>query len=421
MKSPVKRRLLLAVLALCPLTAATTAPPAPNQSNTNSGEPIELFAVMMPVFTHPRCANCHGGMNPYDPERNFVAAVRHPGGVRDQTECPECHDATQQIRDAWRVALHDSLRFLGKDAKQMCEMQSAEVDRRSRQSYYRHLENDTLITQAFDGMAGGARDPDPPDKPPMNHNDFLAAARNWLQAGAGCGGWVGTIKQTEAFASNYGFPTPGTSVTTTVKESANRTVIISRDHRSTTADITMSGHKVQTSVDPSECQTTVILSADWNNDNAAKRADAGVSFKIAPDGTYVIHFRGPPEKTSGTDGMVTTSSCGSLLGPQQSTTDLDWDQWQFNIRCPAKPPIDTARGESIDCDLFDAEKSPRLKGRMTRVVQDMWDAADRQSWLAVSPASTGRADTGKSLPVTVVTEWDFELDNLSPDASQLRQ
>lgn len=35
---------------------------------------IDTFAKPMPVFTHPRCINCHGGVNP------FAANGNHLGG-----------------------------------------------------------------------------------------------------------------------------------------------------------------------------------------------------------------------------------------------------------------------------------------------------------------------------------------------------
>ena len=84
----------------------------------------------------------------------------------------------------------------------------------------------------------------------------------------------------------------------------------------------------------------------------------------------------------------------------------------FSSRDPLPWPHDERRALLVldGCDLFDAENSPRLKGRMTRVIQDDWDGADRQSWLAVSPVGANRSDDGSSLPVTVVTEWNFELD-----------
>lgn len=430
MRDPLKRSLVWAVFGVC-LLAATTFTRAQNQSNPASGEPIELFAKLMPVFTHPRCANCHGGVDPFN-EYKGPPAVEHGGGVIGEPtdsmderneECGGCHNETERIANSWVLAsqIKPDRNFVGKSTQQMCEEQAFEVinmPKHTSRSWPEHLEVDVLITQSFDGRAGGQRSP--ADPPPMKRDDFLKAARAWVAAGAGCT-WVGTIKQTENFTANYGFPGPGSTAATTVQESANRTLMIERDPGVTTAKIAMAGNKDMTTVDRSACTTTVKLLADWGNGNASKKAPASVWFEIAADGSYLIHFTGPPEKTHGTDDTIMTSTCGALPSFPQSTVELDWDAWQFNIRCPATPAINSARGESIECDLFDRDKWPRLKGKMTRVVQDMWDAADRQSWLAVSPVSTGRADTGESLPVTVVTEWDFELDQLSPDAKALRQ
>jgi hypothetical protein len=62
---------------------------------------VKAFAEMMPVFRHPRCLNCHGGLDPY--------SDRHPGSgaldeldltlltreLRDSVsrqQCGDCHD-----------------------------------------------------------------------------------------------------------------------------------------------------------------------------------------------------------------------------------------------------------------------------------------------------------------------------------------
>lgn len=430
MPNPVKRRLAWAMGGAC-LLAATTFTGAQNQGSPGTGEPIELFAKLMPVFTHPRCANCHGGVDPFFPYMGPPAVKHGAGPIGDPTdplekrneECSDCHNQPAEVANTWILAsqIKPDRNFVGKDTQQMCEEQAFEVinmPKHTSRNWLQHLEEDVLITQSFIGKAGGQRRK--ADPPPMTRDDFLNAARAWVAAGGGCT-WRGTIKQTETLASNYAFPTPGGKGTTTVLQSASRSVIIARDPGATTADIKMSGQLTQTSVENSECRPTAVISADWSNDSAAKPAAVNVSFQIAPDGSYTIWFRGPPEKTLGTDSLTTSSSCGSLPNAPPSSTDLDWDPWKFAIRCPPTPLINTARGDSIDCNAFDATKSPRLKGKMTRVVVDHWDAAERQSWLTESPASISRADTGESLPVTVVTEWDFELDKLSPEAQALRQ
>src|SRR5262249_30099696 len=60
---------------------------------------VGAFKKMMPVFRHPRCANCHGGVNPFiegtgaDPKDNAVPAstVAHGGGriARQDDRAPD--------------------------------------------------------------------------------------------------------------------------------------------------------------------------------------------------------------------------------------------------------------------------------------------------------------------------------------------
>ena len=63
--------------AACPLTV-------PRQI-----EAVMKFEEMMPVLRHPRCINCHGGVNPFVPyERGG-----HLGGeMPPEQKCGDCHD-----------------------------------------------------------------------------------------------------------------------------------------------------------------------------------------------------------------------------------------------------------------------------------------------------------------------------------------
>jgi hypothetical protein len=56
--APVKSPHAHASLALA-AGAVLTAIGAAAQT-ADSSDPIELFSKLMPVFSHPRCANCHG-------------------------------------------------------------------------------------------------------------------------------------------------------------------------------------------------------------------------------------------------------------------------------------------------------------------------------------------------------------------------
>jgi hypothetical protein len=393
------------------------------QTTTNA-DPIELFAKMMPVFSHPRCVNCHGGVNPYDIDASTPVAdidptiriemdfgpglVVHGGGATSAGEdCDDCHTDANR----WHLAPRD-LRFAGKTTKQLCDLQSAAVAQLGRGQYLGHLSGDALIGLAFAGKRGGASGH--ADRPGMSRDDFVQAAAEWIATGrASCGGWVGTITQTETFAANYGYPIQaGTGPSSmAVIESAKRVFALERIDGQVTVKIEQSGHNTTTGViRDGLCTSTATSNSDWIGLNTSPAA-GGVSIEIKPDGSYSIRMIGPKEKTSGDGSSDLVTDCGPLPTTHDTNVpiELDWDPWTFMIRCPPDFTPDKPRGESINCDLFDPERFPFLKGTMTRVIIES-DADKRQSWLRVSPTGVSRSDTGEPLPVTIVTEWDFKIE-----------
>jgi len=390
-----------------------------------AGDPLELFSRMMPVFTHPRCANCHGAVDPHAEsgplEDSHSGGIVPAGGTCADSGChTQTDDSHEETR--WKTAspFHN---FNGKTPKQLCDMQSEVADHLNtlrRDGYFMHLNTDFLIDLAFVGQSGGASNS--ADPPRMGKDKFLKAARAWLDLGAKCGRWTGIITQTETFASNYSFGGPEPHATTTVNESAKRVVTINREFGKTRADIEMSGHYVMTmtlrDLGPNTpCTTTMTSYNDWSNAGSSSRGPrpASVRFDIAEDGAYLIHFTGGGDETTHADERGTVvDGCAGLLGPPDpSSIDVEWPPWQFNIRCPlpSTGPLALRRdlGESLDCEVFDAERYPRLKGKLTRVIVDHSMAFDSQSWLTSGPIGISRSDTGEQLPVKVVTEWDFVL------------
>ncbi len=417
------RRLIAVIFGALSCVYVPGAANVSAQIPATSSDPLELFGKLMPVFTHPRCANCHGAVDPH--ADSGPLANSHDGGIVPQGgSCAEggCHTDDIHPQTRWKTAL-PSHNFNGRTAKQLCDMQSGVADTmnaRTPDGYFHHLHTDYLIELAFMGESGGASSNAEP--PPMGKDKFLQAARAWLDLGAKCGSWTGIITQTETFASNYSFGGPEPHTTTAVNESARRVVTINREFGKTRADIEMSGHQVMTmtvrDIGPAApCTTTMTSYNDWSNAGSNSRGPrpASVRFDIAEDGTYVIHFTGGGDETTHTDERGTVvDGCASLLGPPDPySIDLEWPLWHFNIRCPlpSTGPLALRRdlGESLDCEVYDAERYPRLKGRLTRVIVDHSMAFDQQSWLASGPIGISRSDTGEQLPVKVVPEWDFVL------------
>jgi cytochrome c553 len=384
----------------------------------DSGDPIDLFAKLMPVFSHARCINCHGRVDPFH-EYGGPPQVEHGGEVVGDPDLPPmeridtcggCHAATPAIENAWMLAtlIGSHLNWVGKNTKEMCELQAHEYRRmkNAARTWMEHLNVDILITQAFDGMAGGAREPPAQaDPPPLKRGEFLKAAQDWVNAGASCGGWEGTITQTENFASSYSYPWTDFPAPSRVEvnEQAQRTVTIKRSDGQTTIKINQGGRSLMKRTAHMDgpngpCQAVYTDVEDWTGQNNAE-VPAELRIRIAADGSYTIHFAGPIEKTLTTQTGDMANDCSIPSMHSADSVALDWPVWRHTIRCPSDFGI---------CQMFDPD-SKHLSGTATRTLMNHEDAADPYSWLETSPVGISRSDDGTQLPVKVKTIWDLTL------------
>jgi hypothetical protein len=192
-------------------------------------DPLVMFAELMPVFTSPRCVNCHGGTDPSVP-RN------HPGGRQDvpvdqpggdmsletgrNEECLNCHDVAP---DDFRLA-PKHMSFVGLDTPMpLCRHFRTDPFNpplripENRETFLAHLTHDALIGMAFIGRGGVGEESAfanevTVDPPPMSRQEFLAKAARWLNDGEGaCSNkWNGTITETTFAAESVTFaPAPG--------------------------------------------------------------------------------------------------------------------------------------------------------------------------------------------------------------------
>ena len=442
---------------------------APVQTPVPTPDVDKLFARIYPVFAHDRCANCHGRVKSYPGLIRSVTGKTHPGGeVVEDTKNPtwvscgsgSCHDATRQISDEWQFTAPDQMSWADKSEQVVCAIEAVQVLQKNasaggaeptrKGSYLHHLATDALIDQAWHGRAGGARDPDdhpsPQDdlpSPPLSKAEFLAAAADWVNAGAPCRSTV-SIHQVETFAANYGFPFVGTDGKTTVSESARREVNILRNPDGTAiAEVESSGHSTMittyhTTGKSGPCTVTMTVLGDWLKTAPASTA-ADLKIKVEKD-RYEISFTAPfdaaksgsppapqdlikpnrnlfDDLAAGVDlnGDTTKSSGSSRMEndcgiPNINDTDdpieATWPPWDFTIRCPKQ--FADADGE-MRCDPLEPAKTGKITGVMTRTVIGNKDGADPQSWLNVSWAGTSRGDNGQPLPITVTTRWNVRL------------
>jgi hypothetical protein len=175
---------------------------------------IKAFLEMMPVFQHPRCFNCHGGVNPFiektgpDPADTAAPAstVAHGGGlIRRQndrapdgtalieSECRDCHNNMARRRNGsksvWMTA-PNFLSFVGKDATAICKQ--VKLNSHDAKHLIGHMTDDNggnnFTKTAFDGYRG--LEPDRYENirreaPSISHQAFIQLGQKWVAAMGG--------------------------------------------------------------------------------------------------------------------------------------------------------------------------------------------------------------------------------------------
>lgn len=187
------------------MVLGTTAIGAAAQPAGGGGtkDPLKLFEPMYPVFSSPRCANCHGGVDPIQGiNHDTIEGVQLDAGNMlpgqdGNSACLECHDENADT-SVWRLA-PSQLSFVGKDPLKLCQQIRGDnglqdLDAQSVATFLNHLSGDQLIGMGFEGKrAMTENDAEPP---PMDRATFVSLARRWIQEGkARCGPWNGTVTQ----------------------------------------------------------------------------------------------------------------------------------------------------------------------------------------------------------------------------------
>ena len=258
------------------------------QAGGGSRDPLRLFSAMMPVFSSPRCVNCHGGVNVHTGDGHEAGEIdvdldstgdMRPGAQGNQI-CLNCHDegasvatnddgtaatnpdGTTTLNGPWRLA-PGVMSFVGKDALTLCKQMRetnalTEEDPIAFAAFIRHLSTDPLIGFAFEGLRGitpsSPEGPVTAEKPPMDRPTFVQLAQRWLSEGkAKCTPWKGTITQT----TTKNLKTPLTEDVT------DSTVTITlKDNGDQTAHLHMAGHLYQTGQGCFSARDTYAVDAD---------------------------------------------------------------------------------------------------------------------------------------------------------------
>ncbi len=180
---------------------------------------LDAFDKMLPVLTHPRCLNCHGGLNPYvDP-----LVGRHLGGAMVDSvtheplradACVDCHGELP----GWDTP-GEAMFFVGRSPRDLC-IQFKEFAPQGGQEFVTHITHEPhgpqFIATAFLGRRAlntmgevtyeeATGHPLTAEKPPGTHQQLIADATRWANAigsgwnetpACGCelgGEWHGTV------------------------------------------------------------------------------------------------------------------------------------------------------------------------------------------------------------------------------------
>jgi len=194
--------------------------PACPLTRSQERKAVDAFKKLLPVVMHPRCFNCHGGVNPFVDKRqggHLGGAISQAGGfIRQQKTCQECHSELP----GWELP-PDTFFFVGKSPYDLC-VQFKKFNP-TPGGLVGHLDNDNgkgppFTMTAFKGdraLNDMAKDISAEEThrrftnqpPPIGHDEFVARAQAWVDAmGDGytvkpdCGciptgsAWVGTVK-----------------------------------------------------------------------------------------------------------------------------------------------------------------------------------------------------------------------------------
>jgi mono/diheme cytochrome c family protein len=144
------------------------------------------------VLTHPRCINCHTATNyPQqgdDRHRHFANVIRGPEGKGVAAlNCASCHQQTNADSTGvpgghnWHLA---PLSMRWQDLNDRA-LSSAEVCRvLDRRGLLKHHREEPLVLWAWN--PGRRPDGTLRTLPPLTHDEFVAATRQWVEAGTPC-------------------------------------------------------------------------------------------------------------------------------------------------------------------------------------------------------------------------------------------
>ena len=161
-----------------------------------SDDAPKAFAEMVPTFQHPRCINCHGGINPFS-GRGHAGGPQKPKLVSGPYGDEKVYDCTSCHVDGWDTPAGVFF-FTKKNAVTLCKQMKdmGDADR-----FMGHISKDATTRTPFIriGFLGtrGLNDYGEvissektnkdyqPEPPPISYETFIAQAQAWIDAMGG--------------------------------------------------------------------------------------------------------------------------------------------------------------------------------------------------------------------------------------------
>lgn len=323
-----------------------------------SPTPLQLFQKMLPVVRHPRCSNCHGGVDPGN-------KVQHKGGDQAGTDCTQCHE--DPAAKDWGLPGRDHF-FVGKTDEELCSLFAEFAMKQGHARFIdNHLQHDQLIISAFKGLMADARKPgqgtppDPPaDQPPIGQDAFVKLGQDWIDKGQGACEVLGTITLQESVAAGDTFAIGGLDTYQDVK--GTRTVSINvRDgkyYAEIKTDYTITEIGVQKLVSPKTGQPCTITHTRKERQSGTTTGIASVAIKDTiffadtkpPQTDYRIDVTLPPETTQKTETRTVNEACGLGIPfpPSSESQSFTWGRASFVIEGHVEDPKTDGRAGACD-------------------------------------------------------------------------
>ncbi len=321
--------------------------------------PFQLFQKLLPVVRHPRCINCHGGVNPGD-------STKHGGGAITVEACEQCHNDVSH----WDLPSRDHF-FVGKTDQELCSIFAEFAEKQGHARFIdKHLRGDELIIAGFKGVMGGARNPgyvdppkppQPPADPPAGGQDaFVRLGQDWIDYGQGACVVLGTINLEESVSATDTFSLG--PIETRLSYGGKRMVTIKFQDGKYDAEITTDYTLTEVSRlhgdHPKTGQPCVITTTRIERQAGTTTGGASVRIKDTiffadtkpPQTDYRIDVTLPPETTRKNETRTVNDGCdtGLPFPPQNETGSYTWGRVSFVMEGHVEDPKTDGRAGGCD-------------------------------------------------------------------------